>query len=76
VPEQVIFFNPDSRSSNGIRKFKTLFYDTVQLINGGYIVIQSTMVNHERGSYTQLSLSDIQTNVPLSDNDVGRQSLK
>jgi hypothetical protein len=76
VPEQIIFFNSDSKSSNGIRKFKTLFYDTVQLINGGYIVTQSTMVNHERGSYTQLSLSDIQTNVPLSDNDVGRQSLK
>ena len=76
MPKQVVFFKADSTQANGIGKFKTLFYDTVQNINGGYIVTQSTMVNHERGSYTQLSLSDIQTNVTLSDNAVGLQSLK
>lgn len=76
VPTQVVFFKADATSTTGARKFKTLFYDTVQAIDGAYIVTQSTMVNHERSSYTQLSLSDIQTNMPLSDNDVGSASLR
>ena len=70
VPLKIIFYDQDRK------KLKSLTNKKVTKIEETHIVTSSIMENHQTGGKTELTISNIERNIPISDNDVGIKGLK
>lgn len=70
IPLKIIFYDQEKR------KLKSLTNKKVEKNGETYIVTSSTMENHQTGGKTELTVSNIELGIAISDNAVGIKGLK